>query len=56
MNTSGGPIPLNCPQCGKPLQFIANDKPTQTYLYACLTDGFFELTGERFVCAAGPRH
>ncbi len=31
MKTSG-PIPLNCPQCGKPLPYVANDKPTQTYI------------------------
>jgi hypothetical protein len=43
------PIPLNCQQCGKPLRHIGTKaKPTRTHIYSCPTDGFFELTADRF--------
>ena len=43
------PIPLNCPQCGKPLRHVATRaKPNRTHIYSCPVDGFFELTADHF--------
>jgi uncharacterized protein YciI len=49
MNQPDPRLLLNCPTCGKPLQYVATQREAdKTYLYVCVNDGYFVLGGARF--------
>jgi hypothetical protein len=48
---------FDCPTCGKPLQYIAgNGEAEKSYLYVCIHDGYFVLSGPRFAQVGIDRH